>query len=355
MAASSSSHVNEEIAQWAVKRITFMDRENIPILCQNNNGPCPLLAIANILSLRNMISLPPRSREVVDLRTLTSLVAEQLLSMPASISAGHELDARANLDACLSVLGHLSTGLDVRPPDHSSHPLTSPRYHSHSLQVNPRFNDCEGFEATQELTVFDLLGINVIHGWIVDPSDQATTMAFGSKTYNEVVELMVNSGIYDEGRVEPPARMSSKGTPVRADRPLSTIRAESQAPEVIEVSLSLSIDEASGKLAVHLTSKEDTGKAVHLQEEEMQRVKASRAQALIVREFLESFASQLTPYGLASLTERMRENQLAIFFRNLHFSVIFKHEGNLFLLVTDQARITISTLLLTFRMTFRYF
>lgn len=115
---------------WAVKRISFMDRTNVPIMLQNANGPCPLLAIANILSLRNMLELPPRQREAVDLPTLVSLVADRLLSLSpssTSTSQAHEQDLRANLDACLSVLGHLSTGLDV----------------------NPRFDDVEGFEATQ--------------------------------------------------------------------------------------------------------------------------------------------------------------------------------------------------------------
>lgn len=290
-----------------------MDRENVPILLQNSNGPCPLLAIANILSLRNMLNLPPRSRESVDLRTLTSLVADQLLSMPSSVNSAHEQDLRANVDACLSVLGHLSSGLDV----------------------NPRFNDCEGFEATQELTVFDLLGINIMHGWLVDPVDQKTAGAFGNKTYNEVVELMVASGIYDEGDLGvPPMRMSSKGTPLKEKTLAGT---ESfQAPDRA-VTLFLEIDEAEGNVSVLLSSKDgDAGPGAR--EEEKERRLKVRAQAMVIRDFLESNCTQLTPYGLASLAERMRENQLAVFFRNLHFAVIFKHEGRLFLLVTDQAR-----------------
>jgi len=31
--------------QHVIKRIKFMDRENVPIFCQNLNGPCPLLAL----------------------------------------------------------------------------------------------------------------------------------------------------------------------------------------------------------------------------------------------------------------------------------------------------------------------
>ena len=49
------------------------------------------------------------------------------------------LNLRQNIDDCLGVLGTLNVGLDV----------------------NPRFHDVEAFEATKELTVFDLLDIRL--------------------------------------------------------------------------------------------------------------------------------------------------------------------------------------------------
>ena len=46
--------------------------------------------------------------------------------------------------------------------------------------------------------------------------------------------------------------------------------------------------------------------------------------------------SQLSYHGLTRLHERLRANQLAVFFRNNHFNTLFKHEdGALYLLVTD--------------------
>ena len=45
--------------------------------------------------------------------------------------------------------------------------------------------------------------------------------------------------------------------------------------------------------------------------------------ALLSREFLESNPSQLTVFGLASLMEDMVDQQLAIFFRNNHFNVLY--------------------------------
>lgn len=60
------------------------------------------------------------------------------------------------------------------------------------------------------------------------------------------------------------------------------------------------------------------------------------SQSLVAQTFLEESASQLTYHGLCELGTAMKDNELAIFFRNNHFSTIYKHKQELFLLVTDQ-------------------
>ena len=55
----------------------------------------------------------------------------------------------------------------------------------------------------------------------------------------------------------------------------------------------------------------------------------------IIETFLADTAAQLTYVGLLSLYQTLRERQLAIFFRNDHFSTMFSKEGQLYLLVTD--------------------
>ena len=47
------------------------------------------------------------------------------------------------------------------------------------------------FEFTTECVIFDLLDINLFHGWVVDPQDTVTTTAIGSKSYNQLVEWLV--------------------------------------------------------------------------------------------------------------------------------------------------------------------
>nr|ACO15597.1 YPL191C [Caligus clemensi] len=58
--------------------------------------------------------------------------------------------------------------------------------------------------------------------------------------------------------------------------------------------------------------------------------------AALGKHFLESSASQLTYHGLCELTSAMEKNEIAVFFRNNHFSTITKHNERLYLLVTDQ-------------------
>merc|ERR1711963_1284905 len=48
-------------------------------------------------------------------------------------------------------------------------------------------------------------------------------------------------------------------------------------------------------------------------------------------------ASQLSYEGLLALHETVRERQLAVFFRNSHFSTMLKYNGELYLLCTDIA------------------
>ncbi|PNX88613.1 protein FAM63A, partial [Trifolium pratense] len=62
-------------------------------------------------------------------------------------------------------------------------------------------------------------------------------------------------------------------------------------------------------------------------------------QGELVKSFLRNNASQLTFYGLFSLQEGLKERELCVFFRNNHFSTMFKFEGELYLLATDQGYI----------------
>ena len=50
-------------------------------------------------------------------------------------------------------------------------------------------------------------------------------------------------------------------------------------------------------------------------------------QSLVAQNFLEESASQLTYHGLCELVSTMKDNELAILFRNNHFSTLYKHKN----------------------------
>ena len=106
-------------ATHRVKVISFRGRD-VPIVMQNENGPCPLLALSNVLLLRNQIRLTPLSTEVSQ-ETLLSQVAGVILDAnnPDRFKESSKPDSMANLQRnvadAVSKLHLLTTGLDVNP------------------------------------------------------------------------------------------------------------------------------------------------------------------------------------------------------------------------------------------------
>jgi len=208
------------------------------IITQNINGPCPLLAIVNVLLLRGKLTLP-QGCEVISAEQLLEFLADLLISL--SPGSNNPLpDFQHNINDAIAILPKLQTGLDV----------------------NVRFTGVKDFEYTPECIIFDLLGISLYHGWLVDPQLEETVLAVSNLTYNQLVEnIITNSSSSDS------AKMSS---------------------------------------------------------------------SIVAQQFLEESASQLTYHGLCELNSAMQDGQLAIFFRNNHFSTMYKQSASLYLLVTDQ-------------------
>ncbi|CAJ1928144.1 unnamed protein product [Sphenostylis stenocarpa] len=157
------------------KTIQFLGRTT-PIVLQNDNGPCPLLAICNVLLLRNNLSLSPDIAEVSQ-EKLLSLVAERLIDSNSNVNVraafvvtGYVENQQQNIADAIDLLPRLATGIDV----------------------NIKFRRIADFEFTRECAIFDLLDIPLYHGWIVDPQDYDTANAIGSKSYNALMGELVS-------------------------------------------------------------------------------------------------------------------------------------------------------------------
>ena len=96
-----------------------------PVVMQNRNGPCPLLAVANVLLLRRKLPLRGDA-QTISLEELTALVAGHLLDAnerPADDNAAEHVrhaHARHNAphtrSALPAALGHGRLGVHHRPP-----------------------------------------------------------------------------------------------------------------------------------------------------------------------------------------------------------------------------------------------
>jgi hypothetical protein len=116
------------------------------------------------------------------------------------------------------------------------------------------------------------LNIQLFHGWLIDPQDTElqTIVAADAPSYNQLAEKMIRQ------------RQSEREELVRESNSNETLRF-------------LSYLYHSG---------------------------------LLIEQFLDENRSQLTHYGILQLNQTMRDNQLAVFFRNNHFSTIWKNQVN---------------------------
>nr|XP_040053155.1 ubiquitin carboxyl-terminal hydrolase MINDY-2 isoform X3 [Gasterosteus aculeatus aculeatus] len=159
--------------------------ESTAIITQNENGPCPLLAIMNVLLLAWKVKMPPMM-EIITVEQLMEYLGDYILeTKPKEITEAQRLNYEQNMSDAMAVLHKLQTGLDV----------------------NVKFTGVRVFEYTPECIVFDLLDIPLYHGWLVDPQMDDTVKAVGNCSYNQLVEKIIsckqsdNSELAGEGIV----------------------------------------------------------------------------------------------------------------------------------------------------------
>ena len=348
---------------FKVKRIDFLGAKRA-IVCQNENGPCPLIGIVNVLLLRNAVTLQGApDRPEVSAQELMSLVAARILdenarqendsskgdfeAMDAEQAEAMRQNQEQNVSDAMAALPSLATGLDV----------------------NVRFRHALDFEFTAELAIFDLLDVTLCHAWVADPAHHPeAAAAIGARGYNQLMERVIeltcaaeeaernhaasverdsiaaSVGAIDAGKMN---RSRSEEEMVRHAMQLSLEEAtrgnEEEGNEEEDVVAAI-VSELVSRAANASEERED-GDAGDDDERESSRRESSRGSVLLadvlaeryaLDDFLASSASQLTRGGLASALDRVNERELVVFFRNNHFSTAFKLDGVLYNLVTDQ-------------------
>ena len=272
---------------YEIKKITWHDvtaEKNprvSPILVQNANGPCPLLALVNALTLSTPAGVETalvetlRIREQVSLGLLLDAVFDELMSGRRG-DAAQELPDVSDL---YSFLITLHTGMNVNPrflPAGPTHTSTDPRNSMSHIHPSDREAAIPGtFEDTREMKLYSTFSVPLIHGWLPDPSTPAyTALSRSAKSYEDAQNLMFHEEVLEE-------KLQSEG-----------LNFEEQA--ILE---------------------------------DISTIKA----------FFNSAATQLTSYGLDIITNSLAPGAVAILFRNDHFSTLYRHPDTLQLLqlVTD--------------------
>ncbi|KAF9584083.1 hypothetical protein BGW38_007633 [Lunasporangiospora selenospora] len=299
----TSPRQEEPKNEYVLKPIDWIDpatgiEKRIKIITQNENGPCPLLALCNTLILQGKVTIRPYDRPTIGYDHLLGLLADYLLnedltesSIPiptlptANGRVGERVEnerakSRLEIESALRLLPHLEHGLDV----------------------NVYFKTIRGFEPTAELSLFHTFGVELVHGWVVSPQFDVAMYQLmegpaGITSYNKAVECIVSGD--DAGGGSVVENESGLGAPINSSRHGQGSHANVSAHEA----------ELRSERIGH------------------------------VQEFIVDTKTQLTHYGLHVLQESLPEGHLCAFFRNNHFCTLFKNpmDGTLYTLVTDQS------------------
>lgn len=287
---SSNDTVHQREAQrnetYQIKLVNWNDSVGLnqlrksPIMLQNANGPCPLLALVNALTLSTPADIETplvetlKTREQISLGLLLDAVLDELMSGRRGGSA----QTLPDVGDLYSFLITLHTGMNVNPSFVSSEPKTTSLIDEPIGDSVNQFGTSKhpgGFENTREMRLYSTFAVPLIHGWI-PPRDHVALGALerSAKTYEEAQTLL-----FREEEIE------------------DKLRHQGLTPE----------------------------------EQIMLEDVAS------VKYFLATSATQLTTYGLQCISESLRPGSIAILFRNDHFSTLYKHphSGQLLTLVTD--------------------
>ncbi|PWY88071.1 DUF544 domain protein [Aspergillus sclerotioniger CBS 115572] len=163
---------------YSIRHVNWMDstrtlRES-PILVQNKNGPCPLLALVNALVLgsashdsQSPIVKALQTREQISLGLLIEALFDELVT---HLGPNDELP---DIEALTRFLTMLHTGMNVNP------------------RLTLESNDALGtFLQTEDIRLYGTFGLPLIHGWVATPSTEADAALARMGQYHEDIQLL---------------------------------------------------------------------------------------------------------------------------------------------------------------------
>lgn len=290
------------------------------ILLQNENGPCPLLAASNALLLRGEITLPPASvrQNVATIEDVVNMLASRALLKSDTTDS----TSSYHIDELLQLFPSLQYGMDVNP----------------KFTIGPT-----GVEYTKELSAFDLMGVELVHGWLIDAhaQDGGHGSVIGSKTYNELTELMImgNDASVEIEKIEDQIRDLQLKISKEDGHGDDDGNDDDDGADTSGNAVTDGVDKAQEAVAALNVSEESTLTPILEQLQKLQEERESQNKiyqhSSIISDFLSTTSTQLTYAGLTELHNYVKEGAMCVFFRNNHFSTMTKYKGILYLLITD--------------------
>ncbi|ODV81135.1 uncharacterized protein CANTADRAFT_5104 [Suhomyces tanzawaensis NRRL Y-17324] len=268
-----------------------------PILLQELNGPCPLIALVNTLLLKyelqyNNVLQTDDNLDPLHQKKFNSLNdLKNLLLTSGSAHGGIDLDA---------LLGQIAEMLLVFNEDKSfdyevDQLLESlPLLHT-GLSVNPNLLNGNFARTDMASILFEIFDLKIKHGWVLNQidSEQVEWNATGEDTaednYGKLIEILNQLQTFDK----------------------------------VQDYLLLELEQ-SGDVNEQLRSQDSKKTLLHNQ--------------TLINKWLDLNKTQLTKIGLKRLNLDLLNEEFVVFFRNNHFNTLFKKNNQEFyLLITDSA------------------
>lgn len=170
--------------EFQLKRILFNGTYK-RILCQNENGPCPLLAIANILILKNILGISTKSSTIPASRiiqVLANILIEQEETRQKEQKERHScnnidnnnnnnIESNINTNTTPNVDIYVDSVFAQRRLEQMHCVIDTLPSLLYGLDVNVRFTDIDAFEYTQQMSILDAFDLKLFHGWCIDPAE----------------------------------------------------------------------------------------------------------------------------------------------------------------------------------------
>lgn len=281
--------VDGKAETYQVKNIRWHDvnaarnPRSSPILIQNENGPCPLVALVNALTLTTPEDVSDtalvhtlKSRETVSLSLVLDAVFDELMSPRRTSSE----DALPDVTELYAFLQSLHTGMNVNPRFIPTPEMIAAYKRSSLTHLHPSQRELlmpGTFENSLEMRLYATFSIPLIHGWLARKTDPAyEAFERQAATYEDAQNLLFREEELDHKLSQPGEGLSPSEQQLYHD-------------------------------------------------------------IMTIKMFMTESATQLTRWGIEVIGKAIRPGTFAILFRNDHFSTLYCHPQTMQLmtLVTD--------------------